>query len=171
MYSSELKIPRIRVGVLIGKKGSIKKLIEQKTKTKIKISKEGEVIISGEESLNIFITTTIIKAIGRGFNPDIALMLLNEDYCLEIIEIKDFCHDSRKHFFRAKARIIGTEGKARKVIEQLTKTEISIYGKTVSIIGEVSNVLLAKQAIEKLLQGSKHGNVYKFLEMQKSHAR
>jgi ribosomal RNA assembly protein len=171
MYSSELKIPRVRVGVLIGKKGSIKKLIEQKTKTKLEINEEGDVIISSNDSLDIFITTTIIKAIGRGFNPDIALMLLNENYCLEIIEIKDFCGKSKKHFIRAKARIIGTEGKAKRIIEQLTKTEISIYGKTISIIGEFSTALLAKQAIEKLLQGSKHGNVYKFLEMQKSHAR
>ncbi len=171
MYSSELKIPRIRVGVLIGTKGSTKKLIEQKTDTKLDISKEGDVIISSNDGLNIFVATTIIKAIGRGFNPNIALSLLNEEYGLEIIEIKDFCGKSKQNFIRAKARIIGTEGKAKKVIEQLTSTEISIYGKTVSVIGEISKVLLAKQAIEKLLQGSKHGNVYKYLEMQKKHAR
>ncbi|MCX6711794.1 MAG: KH domain-containing protein [Candidatus Woesearchaeota archaeon] len=150
MYSSELKIPRIRIGVLIGKKGLTKKLIEKKTKTKLKVNEEGEVIISSEDSLDIFIATTVIKAIGRGFNPEISLMLLNENYCLEIIEIKDFCGSSRKKFFIVKARVIGTEGKAKRIIEQLTKTEISIYGKTISIIGEIPNVLMAKQAIYKL---------------------
>jgi len=167
MYSYELRIPKDRVAVLIGKKGSTKKLIEQKTKTKLKISASGDIVLKGEDNLALFVTQNIIKAIGRGFNPDIALTLLDENNLFEIIQIKEFTGKSQKKFTRVKARLIGTKGKAKKIMGQITNTEISIYGKTVSIIGPVENVGLAKRAIEKLLQGAPHGHVYKFIEAQK----
>lgn len=167
MYSYELRIPKDRVAVLIGKKGATKRLIEKKTKTKLKISTTGDVVLKGEDNIALFVTQNIIKAIGRGFNPDIALTLLDENNLLEIIQIKDFTGKSKKKFTRIKARLIGTKGKAKKIIEQITNTTISIHGKTVSIIGAVENVGLAKRAIEKLLQGAPHGHVYKFIEAQK----
>lgn len=167
MYSYELRIPKDRVAVLIGKKGSTKKLIEKKTKTKLKISASGDVVLKGEDNIALFVTQNIIKAIGRGFNPDIALTLLDENNLLEIIQIKDFTGKSKKKFTRIKARLIGTKGKAKRTMEQITNTTISIYGKIVSIIGPVENVGLAKRAIEKLLQGAPHAHVYKFIEAQK----
>jgi len=66
-----------------------------------------------------------------------------------------------------RARLIGSQGKARKLIEQLTNTDIEVYGKTTSIIGLHHDVMLSKQAVLNLLQGSKHGNVYAFIEKQK----
>ncbi len=167
MYSAELKIPRDRVAVLIGKKGATKKAIERRTRTRIEVTREGDVFISGQESLDVFNTSPVIKAIGRGFNPEIARRLLNENYVFEIINIQDYSKKSKKKFVRIKARLIGTKGKAWKVLEKLTMTDISVYGKTVSIIGKVEDVTVAKGAIEKLLKGSPHGNVYKFIELQK----
>ena len=55
----------------------------------------------------------------------------------------------------------------RKLVEKNTGVKIAIYGKTISIIGKWDNVMLAKQAVEKLLLGSKHSTVYKFLEERK----
>lgn len=167
MFSSELKIPRERVAILIGKKGVTKKTIERRTRTRITVNKDGEVLIEGEDSLDTFNTGPVVKAIGRGFNPDIALMLLNEEFRLEIINIQDFTKKSKKKFIRIKARLIGTQGKARKVLEKLTMTDISVYGKTVCIIGKIEDVMLAKIGVEKLLKGAPHGNVYKFIELQK----
>ena len=66
-----------------------------------------------------------------------------------------------------RARLIGSQGKARKSIEVLTNTEIVVYGKTVGIIGSQEDVFLGKQAIVNLLQGSKHGNVYAYIDKQK----
>jgi ribosomal RNA assembly protein len=63
-----------------------------------------------------------------------------------------------------KSRVIGTKGRARKLIEELAGVSISIYGNTVSIIGESQNVRLARAAIELLFQGAKHSTVYKYLE-------
>ena len=75
---------------------------------------------------------------------------------------------SKSNLLRLKARCIGTKGKAKNTIENLTNTSISVYGKTISIIGLAEQVFLAKKAIEALLRGSKHGNVYKQLEKSKS---
>jgi len=163
----ELKIPGERIAILLGKKGSTKRELESKTGTKIKVdSEEGDVLITGDE-LKCFITLNIIKAIGRGFNPKIALKLLNEENILEIINMEDYLRDNKNKIFTAKARLIGTNGKARKSIEALTFTNISVYGKTVAIIGEIKEAEIAKQALINLIMGSKHGNVYAFIDKRK----
>jgi len=162
----ELNISKQRVAVLIGKKGSTKRKIEKITSTKLKIDSElGFVTIKGEDPLTTYQTKSVIEAIGRGFNPNIALSLLNDDICFEIIPIQNFAGKSKNNLIRIKSRIIGTRGKCRKTIESLTDTEISIYGKTVSIIGELQNVLIAKKAIEDILAGAPHAPVYKTIEL------
>ena len=76
----ELNIPKKRVAVLIGTKGSTKRKIEKITSTKLTIDSElGFVTIKGEDSLKTYQTKSVIEAIGRGFNPNIALSLLNYD--------------------------------------------------------------------------------------------
>lgn len=165
LYTYELKIPRERVAVLIGKKGETKRQIEHETEAALTIdSKEGDVFLSGDNALGLFNAREVIKAIGRGFNPEIALLLLKQDYMFESMKV-DF--DSKAKEDRLKGRIIGKEGKARRLLEELTETYISVYGKTISIIGEVQNVVVAKRAIESLLAGSRHATVYKWLERQR----
>ena len=168
MFSQELHIPKERVAVAIGKRGSIRKSIEKLTHTKLVIGKEGDVAISSEDNLEVFLTTLIIKAIGRGFNPKIAMMLWSENNHFEVVSIKEIVGDSEKKIIRTRARLIGSEGRARKSLEGMTNTHISIYGKTVAIIGKHEDVHVAKQAVEKLIRGSKHGNVYKYVEKQMS---
>tara|TARA_Y100000310_G_C20696153_1_gene825908 strand:+ start:26 stop:541 length:516 start_codon:yes stop_codon:yes gene_type:complete len=166
MFSQELKIPRQRVAVLIGKNGETKRLIARKTKTNISVNKEGEVIIFSEDNVNSFNAVPIVTAVGRGFNPEIALTLLDENFMFEIISIKDFSRNE-KDMERIRSRVIGTNGKARTILEKMTNTSLSVYGKTIGIIGKIEDVDLAKRAIEKLLGGAPHGNVYKFIELQK----
>ncbi len=161
----ELKIPKARVAVLIGKEGKTKGLIQKNTKCRLEISKEGDIVIHGE-AVNGFICESVVRAIGRGFNPLIALNLINEEVILEVINIKDFSGSSDKKFRRIKSRLIGTGGKTRSAIERLTNCNIVIYGKTVSLIGKVELIGIARKGIEKLLSGSPHGNVYGFLEKE-----
>ncbi|PIN80448.1 RNA-processing protein [Candidatus Woesearchaeota archaeon CG10_big_fil_rev_8_21_14_0_10_30_7] len=170
-YSYELRIPKERIAVLIGKKGELKKSLEEQTQTKITIdSNEGIVDITGNNPIFLFSLREIIRAIGRGFNPDIALLLLKQDYVLDIIPLKEFIK-TKKSLERLKGRVIGEEGKSRMTIERLTETNISVYGKTISIIGEYEGVYLARRAIEQLLQGSTHSNVYKWLEKRQTDLR
>ena len=164
MFESIVKIPRDRVAVLIGKQGETKRILQKITKTKIQVDKEGEVLIIAEDTMQTYVTVPIIKAIGRGFNPEIAVGLLQENSAFELVNIQDFAGKSVKKLTRIKSRLIGTNGKARGIIERLTHTHISIYGKTVGIIGGAEEVFIAKQAIEKLLGGAPHGHVYKFID-------
>ena len=59
------------------------------------------------------------------------------------------------------------KGKSRNTIEDLTGAYISVYGKTVGIIGEMTAVPLARRAIESLIEGAQHASVYKWLEKQR----
>jgi len=167
-YSYELKLPKERIAVLIGKKGEVKKRIEEETKTEIKVdSKEGDIFIKGEDALSLFTAREVINAVGRGFNPETAELLLKGDYCLEIIDITKFTGKNKATIIRLKGRVIGKEGKSRRTIEELTECYISVYGKTVGIIGRPENLANARRAVESLLQGSPHSNVYKWLEKRR----
>jgi len=164
MYA-ELKIPKARVAVIVGKKGSTKRGLEKKLKVRIRVSREGDMQIEGE-GIDVLVAQRILKAVGRGFNPRIASLLQNDAYHFEIIQLKDFAR-SVADVHRIKSRMIGTKGKAWKMLEQLLEVDISVYGNTVSVIGEAEKVELAKQAVEKLAQGAPHGKVYMFIEKQK----
>ena len=164
-----VKIPKDRVGVLIGKKGGVKKKIENELKVKLEIDSDGTVTIyskNEEDPLALWKAKDIVKAIARGFNPEIALKLMSDDYVLEIIDIEDYAK-SENALRRLKGRVIGKEGKSRRYIESLTGANISVYGKTVSIVGEADQVQIAKEAVEMLLRGKSHSKTYKFLERER----
>ncbi|SDA43191.1 KH domain-containing protein [Methanobrevibacter millerae] len=167
-----LKIPQNRVGALIGKNGEVKKSIEDLTGTILDIdSDEGTVYISPredmEDPLGVWNANHIVKAIARGFNPEIAKKLIHDDIYLEIIKLPLYVGKSKKALARYKGRIIGKDGKTRELITELADVDMAIYGKTVSLIGEMDNVMIAKEAIEMILNGSRHKSVYAFLENKK----
>ncbi|MCA9477638.1 MAG: RNA-processing protein [Nanoarchaeota archaeon] len=163
-YTYELKIPKERIAVLIGKDGQIKTELEEQTKISIHIdSQEGDVVLKGTDSVNLYLLKDVIKAVGRGFNPEVATRLLKQDYVLELIQMSDFVK-SKDSMIRLKGRVIGKGGKARETIEELTNCSISVYGKTISIIGFCDDVPICKRAVESLLTGSPHSSIYKWLE-------
>ena len=80
-FTYNLKIPLDRIGVLIGPGGNVKKQIEQATHTQLAIdSEEGDVEIRSNSGVHLYEAREIVRAIGRGFNPDVALQLLKQDY-------------------------------------------------------------------------------------------
>lgn len=169
-FAYEIKVPKERVAVLIGKKGETKNKIEKETGVSLSIdSREGDVELKGDDALQLYVARDIIRAIGRGFNPDIALILLKQDYVFELVDITMYVKES--HILRMKGRLIGKDGKARKVIEELTQTYISVYGRSVAIIGETECVSMCKRAVESLLQGAPHAVVYKWLEKRRKEMR
>jgi rRNA processing protein Krr1/Pno1 len=52
-----------------------------------------------------------------------------------IIDLRLIFGRSESDIKRIKGRIIGTEGKTRKLIEELTEADVVVYGHTVGIIG------------------------------------
>ena len=170
-YNYEIKIPKDRVAVLIGTKGETKRAIEQLTKTKLQIdSEEGDVVVEGSDAITLYSTKEMIQAIGRGFNPEVARLLIKQDYAFELINLGDWVK-TKEELERVRGRVIGEGGKSRMLIEDLTETSICVYGKTIGIIGQVEMIPLARRAIESLLSGSRHGNVYKWLEKRRKEVK
>ncbi|NLA37901.1 MAG: RNA-processing protein [Methanomicrobiales archaeon] len=172
MTRQEMKVSAARVGVLIGKSGSTKREIEEKTGATLRIdSEEGTVIIEGEDPIGVMTTTNVVQAINRGFSPERAFRLLDdEDLVLDVIDLTDLSGTTR-HLERLRGRIIGKAGTSRAQIEDMTSTEISVHGKTVAFIGLPGQNETARKAVEMLIQGVPHENVYSFLDRKKKEAR
>jgi len=172
-YSTFVKIPKERIGVLIGTKGSVRGFIEKKLSVKLQIdSHSGDVTIMLDRDVKdpsyLFKAKDIVMAIGRGFSPEHAFRLLDsEDNILEIIDLRDIFGRSQSDIRRIKGRIIGKDGKTRRIIEEMTGAFVSVYGHTVSIIGNVEQVEIAREAIKLLIKGSQHKTVYRFLQRKR----
>lgn len=123
----------------------------------------GIITVKGNE-LNEFLVEKVLHAVDFGFDIDDALLLLNEDFVLEFIEVKE--HTRRKNLKDVRSRIIGREGRARQTIEKLTGAAIVISGNDVGVIVDADHLAMTIQGIESLISGSKHGNVFGFLERQ-----
>lgn len=166
---THIKVPKDRIGAIIGPKGSVKQLIESKSGAELNIdSEEGVVeVIPGSEPVGAMRAIEVINAIARGFNPEKTIAMLDDDLLmLEVIDLSRIT-DSQKDLLRLKGRIIGKGGKTREITERLIGVKISVYGKTISIIGGPEQNQIAKTSIEMLINGASHGSVYSFLEKKR----
>ncbi|MDY6964964.1 MAG: KH domain-containing protein [Halobacteriota archaeon] len=169
-YSTyHVKIPHDRIGVVIGPDGRTKKVIEKRSSTSINIDSEsGSVeVVSSQDPLGALRACDVVKAIGRGFSPEKVFRLFDDD--LLMLDIIDLSEDAStpKELKRIKGRIIGRDGKTRNVIETLTDSKVSIYGKTVSILGRPEQIEIVRSAIAMLIEGAPHSHVYAFLEKKR----
>ena len=106
----------------------------------------------------------IVKAIGRGFAPEEAMRLLDDELMLfEIIDI-DAASRNRNDLRRHKGRLIGEDGRTRELMEELTGASVVIYGSTLGIIGDPEQVEAVREAAQMIIDGAPHGAVYSFLE-------
>lgn len=161
---SELLIPKSRIAPLIGKKGAGRKLIERAGRIKLWIdSGEGTVKIISKEPATLWIAEKAIDAVGRGFSPMNAVLLFQDDYALEKIDLRDFKASSKSRQQVMRGRIIGTEGKVKKIIQKYTNARIAVQGKTISIIGKAEDVIAARRAVERILSGSRQGTAFGYL--------
>ena len=167
-FEKLVRIPNDRIAVLIGKSGKVKTQIEKACHVKIDIDSEtGETLIQSDghiEAIQPFKAIEIVTAIGRGFSPENAMTLLKGENTLHVIDLREFVGKSSASLERIKGRLIGESGKARKNMENLSGTHISVYGKTVSIIGNDQKLKLVVDAISSISHGSMHGAVYNKLE-------
>ncbi|HKZ88890.1 MAG TPA: KH domain-containing protein [Thermoplasmata archaeon] len=165
------RISSDRVGVLIGPDGATKRRLEQATGTSIEVdSATGEVTINEAEAEDPVValkTQDVVRAIARGFSEERAFRLLQEDMYLEVFDIKDFAH-SKNRIAQIKARLIGSRGKARRLVEELSSVDVSVWGHTVALIGGSFEMAIAREAVLMLLRGSEHATVYRFLERKRA---
>lgn len=166
-FEQVVRIPVERVGAVIGREGATKKFLEGEMGVKLNVdSREGLVIVKSDSALKTdpFSATRVIEAIGRGFSPQRARRLLDDGTALEVIDLCDYAGRSANSLERIRGRVIGLRGKSRRVIEELTACHLSVYGRTVAIIGDAAEVQLASQAVKSLATGSQHKTVYNTLQ-------
>jgi ribosomal RNA assembly protein len=168
-----VRIPKERVGVLIGPDGKVKQKIEEKFTVELQIESEsGGVTIMLLEKANdpslLFKAKDTVTAIGRGFSPEHAFRLLrNEDAIFDFIDLRAIFGRSESDIKRVKGRVIGANGKTRKLIEELTDANVVVYGHTIGFIGTFEQVDVARNAVQMLIDGSQHNTVYKYLQKKR----
>ena len=174
-FEKIIRVPNDRIAVLIGKSGNVKLKIEKLCYVSLDINGDtGEVLIKSQGNvgkIQPFKAMEIVTAIGRGFSPENALTLLKGENTLHVIDLREFAGKSNANVERIKGRIIGEGGRARRNMENLSSTHISVYGRTVSIIGDSSKLRKVVDAISSISSGSLHGTVYSKLEAANRQAK
>jgi len=171
--STFVKVPKERIGALIGPDGHVKESVEKQLSVELQIdSQTGDITITlspkATDPSLLFRAREVITAIGRGFSPERAFKLLrNDDIILLVIDLRDMVGRSQSDIKRLKGRIIGKEGKTRRIIEELTDANVSVHGNTVAIIGDMDQAEAAREAIEMLIRGSQHRTMYRFLHKKR----
>ena len=167
--STFVKIPKDRIGALIGPEGRVKERLEKQLGIEMVVdSDSGNVTLTlspkMEDPSMLFRAKEVITAIGRGFAPERAFRLVqDENALLQVIDLRELFGRSPSDIERIKGRVIGQEGKTRRIIEELTDADVSVYGHTVSIIAGSEEMDIAREAIRMLLEGRQHSTVYRFL--------
>jgi ribosomal RNA assembly protein len=171
--STFVRIPKERVGVLVGPDGKVKQEIEEKLGVELRISSaDGGVEISLNEKLNdpsmLLRAKDVAAAIGRGFTSEEAFRLIrNEDAIFDFVDLRLIFGRSDSDIRRVKGRIIGMNGKTRRTIEELTEADVVVYGHTIGIIGSFEQADAARNAVQMLIQGSQHHTVYAYLQKKR----
>ena len=168
-FQHTIKIPKERIGALIGKRGKVKLQIEKKCGVEIEIDSEtGDANIKSTrpaDQVEAFRAVEVITAISRGFSPERAYRLFeDEEIIFQQVDLHDYAGRSPNALERIKGRVIGEAGKARRMIEDLSGAYVSVYGHYVAFIGKYREVKLATDAIAMLAKGSMHKGVYTMLQ-------
>jgi len=154
-----LLVPEERIGVLTRE---VRDRLERETEVKTRI--DGNAVLLDGEGIAMLTARNFVRAIGRGFSPERAWRLLQDEQTLDVIELGQLSDSRQKN---VRARVIGSGGRMRGRIELKTGAIISVYHKTISIIGDWEQVQKARKAIEMIIKGSEISTVNRYLERGK----
>ena len=125
------RVPKDRIAVLIGKGGQTRRMIEEACGGEIRVdSQTGDVSIHWSEDtdpVKRMKMPDVVTAIGRGLAPKRAVQLIEDDMFLRIYDIREWVGRQPNQTRRMRSRLIGTNGRIRSLIEELSNCEISIY--------------------------------------------
>ena len=146
-----VKIPSERVSALLGESGETKDYLERRMKVGILADSDGAVEISGDP-IDEFIGKDIVKAIGRGFEPAVALRLLSDEYGFKLIDLRDYA-GSEKARYRIMGRVIGENGRTKEIIKEEVGADVACYGHTVGVICRLDTLDYAMEAVFRIIEG------------------
>lgn len=158
----QLYIPSKRARLLRGKSDAVR-MVEHMCKCTVSISHDDTIEIKGQDAFSEFSAKNILFAFGRGFDINTACRLNNPDQYFSSIDIEQLIsNENRKK--QLKSRVIGSEGRTRKYIEEVSGAHMSVYGDTVSFIGTIEEINEAETAVNTLLEGGTHRLAYTRME-------
>ena len=131
----------------------------------IKLTNKGKNVFVNGPADKEFVAIEVLEAINLGFSADRALELTQDGFMLQTVHIKDIT--KRHDLERVRARIIGTQGRTLKTLQNLTNCDLAMNDNEIGLIGPIQEMEDAVQAVTSLVQGSKQGNVYGRLERQR----
>lgn len=169
-----IKVPKSRIGAVIGKEGRTKKELEELCDCKIQVdSVTGDVEATSDKAnpITIYKLGMLIKAIGRGFSAERAKLLLGDNITLNIINLRDLGIHTKKTAYTRRARVIGAQGNIRKFLEDSLDCFIAIQGKTISIIGDTKNIRICHEAIMRLLKGANISSIKRFIDKSRKNIK
>lgn len=139
--------------------------LRKRLKCKIELT-ENEIIIEGEP-YDEYNAKNVLTAFGRGFDLNKAYKLLSDDYFFQQINLKDVLRN-KDQIMRVKARIIGTQGKAKEYIESVSGADIAVFGSSISIIGKIDDIKVAEAAVRILVDGGTHKTAYLVMDKERA---
>ncbi|MCL5239051.1 MAG: hypothetical protein M1286_01080 [Candidatus Marsarchaeota archaeon] len=160
-------IPAKRAQLLKGK--ALMDSVHKRLGCKVEVRNDNELVIDGD-ALNEYNARVVMQAFARGFDFDTACKLLSDERFFETIDMKQLFKNEAQ-IKRIKARIIGTDGKAKTYVQSVSGADIAVYGDTVSLIGTVDEIRVARAAVEVLLEGGTHKKAYMIMEKAKRRLR
>lgn len=137
----------------------LKKTIEKKLNLEVTI-KGHRVSFSGD-SIDEFAAEQVFDAINFGFPIRKALELADAEIVFKKVHIKEF---TKRNLKDVKSRLIGTQGKTKKTLSEISGCEVIVGESEVGIMGDVENVDDVYNAVVHIIKGSKQSNMYKYLE-------
>jgi ribosomal RNA assembly protein len=130
--------------------------------TGVNIDNRGKEIYLEGKPEDEFIAEKIVDALDFGFPFSSAIMIKQDNFHFEILDIKDYT--PRKDLETVRGRIIGKDGKTLKTLATLSNCFFEINGNRIGIIAPVDCSKSARESIISLIRGSKQASVYRFLE-------
>lgn len=131
-------------------------------KLQVKLTLEGRKLTIEGDPYKEYEAKIILEAINFGFSVSKALLLLEEEILFRRLHIKSFTR--RKNLHEVRARLIGTYGKTKNTIEEISGCEVVIQDNEVGIIGSAESIEHATTAIKNIIRGTKQANAYRYLE-------
>jgi len=158
-----------RLGVVIGRDGSNKRKLEEAFNVELSVDSEKAVVTirprEGGTPYMVLKARRALEAISLGFSVDDALLLADDAYDLQVIDLSEVSRNW-EDLRRIKARIIGTEGRFKKTLEEQTGVRVVVGDKYVGIIGDYEQLRVAREALMRLIRGQAHQSVLKYLERE-----